>query len=241
MIQLWVRSTTKETYHSDILMNFTHIITTELPAFSRTGPTCFGETGRGGALCDLILGLFLRLVLLFCFFLSAPGCGKRSTITVYPPNWHATCETVNVFCLYWHHMAVKRWGERNPPYALQHHSKYSHTLWWRDNLTGDDCWTIYDLLCGLAVCSPGSFHHFNIIERVPSILQPSPQTPPSSMIIIIIIIIISLQSACKFDLYLQMSCLAAPSGLWQFSDKSQSAAETYFCSPFITIILRFTI
>lgn len=65
-----------------------------------------------------------------------------------------------------------------------------------------------------------------------------PQKNPSS---IIIIIITSLQSACKFDLYLQMSCLAAPSRLWQFSDKSQSAVETYFCSPFITIILRFTI
>lgn len=56
---------------------------------------------------------------------------NAAAIIVYPSeNWHATCKTVNVFCLYWHHMAVKNAerGERNPPYELRHHSKYSHTL-----------------------------------------------------------------------------------------------------------------
>lgn len=57
---------------------------------------------------------------------------KAAAITVYPRKIGTPlAKTLNVFCLDWHHMAVRKRGERgerNPPYELRHHSKYSHTL-----------------------------------------------------------------------------------------------------------------
>lgn len=103
------------------------------------------------------------------------------------------CYLWNPSCIsfpYSAHVAVKRWGE-NPPYATQHHSKQSHTLWydWRG---------LHDLVWGIAVSYQPSPQYFHITERIQWVLQHACEA---------FIIIISLKLFGGFDLYLLMSCL----------------------------------
>lgn len=66
-------------------MNYSHI-TVERLVFSISGLPC----SEAGVFCNLISALLQGIV-----FWIQPW--KRLAITVYSQNWHATCETVNVF------------------------------------------------------------------------------------------------------------------------------------------------
>lgn len=78
----WSHIHDKETYHRNVLMNYSHINLEYHRPFSL----------RVLDFCNLISIVFL----------IQPW--KRLMITVYSQNWHATCETVNVFvfiCTIW--------------------------------------------------------------------------------------------------------------------------------------------
>lgn len=139
MIQLWVKSTTKKPVIANPWECSTH--------------WCGGDSVRchrpallrGGHMCVLLSGWLQRIV--FCI---QPW--KRPLITVYSQNWHATWETVNVF-VFIGTIWLSNAEESNPPYALQHHSKYSHTHVVVTGRQSHRRWLVSDLWFTVRPCS----------------------------------------------------------------------------------------